>query len=82
MKITKPAASPLKLSPDDLVKDTLIPVNGDEFYHQRCTTIKNNYTRRLKNVVFEPRCLSRSLRGVLMMFYFGFIIVCMMVLKR
>jgi hypothetical protein len=82
MKITEPAASPLKLSPDGLVEDTLILFHGDEFYHQRCTTIKNNYTRRLKNLVFEPRCLIRSLRGVLMMFYSGFIIVCMMVLKR
>lgn len=81
MKITEPAALPLKLSPDDLVKDTLIPFHG-EFSHQRCTAIKNNYTRRLKNVVFETWCLSSRVTRVLMMFHHGFIMVCMMVLKR
>lgn len=82
MKITEPAASPLKLSPDDLVKDTLIHFHDDEFFHQRYTAIKNNYTRRLKNVVFKLRCLGSSLRGVLMMFHLGFMMVCMMVLRR
>jgi len=82
MKKKAPITSQLKPSPDDLVKDTVILSHGDEFYHQRCTDIMNNYTRRLKNVVFESRCLSHSLRGVLMMFYSGFIIVCMMVLRE
>ena len=81
MKKKAPVTSPLKPSPD-WIQDTLIPFQDDELPSQYSIAIKNNYSRRLKNVVFEPRCLSRSLRGVLMMFYSGFIIVCMMVLRR